>query len=410
MSKTCETCSSTDCSAKNQRQDESLDAFLERQKLEQRLCGMKHKIAVMSGKGGVGKSTVASNLAVGLAAAGMKTGLLDVDIHGPSIPTLFNLVGHKLMQNREGLIPATVSENLKVMSIAFCLEQPDQALIWRGPMKIGIITQLIRDVDWGELDYLVIDLPPGTGDEPLTLCQLIPDMDGAVVVTTPQEMSAVDVRKAITFCGKLNIPVLGIVENMSGFKCPHCNTVTEIFKSGGGEKLASDFGVPFLGRLPLDPAIAHACDAGTPHIQVDTEDPSAIALHAILDNILQPEDPQQNNSESSTMKKIAIPIANGALAMHFGHCEAFRLFSVADSQIRATEDVTPPPHEPGAIPKFLREQKADCIIAGGMGSRAQGLFAEYGIDVVTGASGTPEDIIAAYLDNTLETGENVCQH
>lgn len=405
MSKTCDSCTSSDCSAKNQNENESMEAFLERQQLEQRLCAIKHKIVVMSGKGGVGKSTVASNLAAGLAGAGFKTGLLDIDIHGPSIPTLFGLTGQRMQQNEEGLLPVQATENLKVMSIAFGLEDSDQALIWRGPMKIGVITQLLRDVAWGELDYLVVDVPPGTGDEPLTICQLIPDMDGAVVVTTPQEMAAVDVRKSINFCRKLDIPVLGVIENMSGFKCPCCNTVTEIFKSGGGEKMAADFGVPFLGKLPIDPAIAHACDSGAPHIGAEDESVSATALRSILEKITAGK-----AETTAECVRIAVPVADGQLAMHFGHCQQFRVYSVENGTVTGQEELTPPPHEPGVIPKFLKAQNVNSIIAGGMGTRAQELFAGYGIEVITGASGTPDEIVAAHLAGTLETGINACEH
>ena len=233
----------------------------DRRKLQSRLCRIRHKVVVMSGKGGVGKSTVAVNLAVALAQSGKRVGLLDVDIHGPSVPTMLGLEGETLKTGAEGMLPVE-KDHMKVMSLGFLLHSPDDAVIWRGPRKMGAIKQFLKDVAWGDLDYLIIDAPPGTGDEPLSVCQLIGDLDGAVIVTTPQKVAAVDVRKAITFCRELHLPLLGVVENMSGFVCPKCGEVTQIFRSGGGRRMAEDMGVPFLGAIPMDPGIAEACDSG----------------------------------------------------------------------------------------------------------------------------------------------------
>ena len=241
-------------------------ANCENLELTQRMSRIKFKVIVMSGKGGVGKSTVAVNLAISLSLSGKRVGLLDVDIHGPSVPKLLNLEGRPLGLIDEKMIPVSLSDNLQVMSIGFLLQNKDDAVIWRGPMKYNVIKQFLKDVQWGDLDFLVIDSPPGTGDEPLAVCQLIGDADGAVVVTTPQEVAIADVRKSIDFCRKLNLPVLGVVENMSGFACPHCGKATDIFRSGGGERMAQEMAVPFLGRIPLDPQIAQACDAGKPYI------------------------------------------------------------------------------------------------------------------------------------------------
>jgi ATP-binding protein involved in chromosome partitioning len=244
---------------------EGLDSFLDQQALQERLQKIKHKIIVLSGKGGVGKSTVAVNLAAALSAAGKQVGLLDVDIHGPSISKMLHLENTQVQATAEGILPVE-KEGLKVMSIGLLLRNPDDAVIWRGPMKMGVIEQFLKDVDWGELDYLIIDSPPGTGDEPLSVCQLVKDPDGAVIVTTPQDVATSDVRRSITFCRQLALPVLGVVENMSGFVCPKCGEVTNIFKTGGGERMAHDMGVPFLGRLPLDPAIDEAGDDGRPFV------------------------------------------------------------------------------------------------------------------------------------------------
>jgi Mrp family chromosome partitioning ATPase len=257
----CEGCK-TSCSDSDRAACQADEKTKQAQALRRRLAGIDRKVLVLSGKGGVGKSTVAASLAATLAVQGYETGLLDIDIHGPSTPTLFGLSGQRLTQGPNGLQPVAVGTHLKVMSIAFCLEHPDQALIWRGPMKAGVIEQFVRDVDWGELDYLIVDAPPGTGDEPLSMCQLIPELDGAVVVTTPQEMASVDVRKSMVFCEQIGVDVLGIVENMSGFRCPKCGEVTHIFQQHGGARLAEERGVPLLASIPLDPAVGLRGDAG----------------------------------------------------------------------------------------------------------------------------------------------------
>jgi ATP-binding protein involved in chromosome partitioning len=226
---------------------------------------IRHKIVVLSGKGGVGKSTVAVNLAVSLAQEGYEVGLLDVDIHGPSVPKMLHLEGTKLAFSEDRIFPADFG-GLKVMSIGFLLSDEADAVIWRGPAKAGAIKQFIGIVEWGDLDYLVIDCPPGTGDEPLTVIQTIDNMDGAVIVTTPQDLAIADVRKSISFCGQLNLPVLGVIENMSGFVCPHCGGTVDIFKSGGGETMARQMRVPFLGRIPMDATIMASADDGKPHV------------------------------------------------------------------------------------------------------------------------------------------------
>jgi ATP-binding protein involved in chromosome partitioning len=239
----------------------------QQKRLTERMGGIRRKIVVLSGKGGVGKSTVAANLAVSLSLAGHKVGLLDADIHGPSIPRIFNLEGQVAGSDGESIMPVPYGENLLVMSIGFLLRDRDEAVIWRGPLKMGVLRQFLADVEWGRLDYLVVDLPPGTGDEPLSICQLIPDADGGIVVTTPQELALVDVRKCINFCRKLDLPVLGVVENMSGFICPHCGKRTDVFGEGGAETMAIEMDVPFLGRVPLDPDVVRSCEADVPYVE-----------------------------------------------------------------------------------------------------------------------------------------------
>lgn len=239
-----------------------LTAQPEEPKIVTNLRGVKHTIMVMSGKGGVGKSTVAANLAVSLAERGLEVGLLDCDIHGPTIPKLFGVENEKPEVDESGLIPVPVSSNLKIMSIGFFLDDTDSPVIWRGPAKMGAIKQFLEEVAWGKLDYLIIDLPPGTGDEPLSVAQLIPECDGAIVVTTPQDVALISVRKSIKFVQTVEIPVIGLVENMSGIVCPHCNENIDVFGSGGVSRAASDFGIKVLGTLPIEPEVASSGDSG----------------------------------------------------------------------------------------------------------------------------------------------------
>jgi Mrp family chromosome partitioning ATPase len=281
---TCDTCGDKDCSASERRKDESKEQFEERRQLQSRLCRIRHKVMVLSGKGGVGKSTVAVNLATALMMSGKRVGLLDVDIHGPSIPTMLGLEREIIRGSEEGLLPIDLG-GIKVMSLGFLLRNQDDAVIWRGPLKMGVIKQFLKDVAWGDLDYLIIDSPPGTGDEPLSVCQLIEQLDGAVIVTTPQRVATVDVRKSITFCRQLQVPVLGVVENMSGFVCPKCGEVTHILCSGGGRRIAEDMGVPFLGSIPIDPKIAEACDSGRAFVHHDATTPMAEVMRSIINPI-----------------------------------------------------------------------------------------------------------------------------
>jgi Mrp family chromosome partitioning ATPase len=258
----------------------------EADKIPTKLSSIKHKIAVLSGKGGVGKSTVATNLAFMLAESGYKVGLLDADIHGPSIPTMLNLSEATIEVDSEGIIPVTVGK-LKVISIGLFLQNSAEALIWRGPVKIGIINQFLNEVKWGNLDFLVVDLPPGTGDEPLSIGQSFSGQDGAVIVTTPQEVASSDVRKSITFCQTMKMPILGIIENMSGFVCPHCETVTNIFGTHGGQELAKTFGLNLLGEIPIDPTIVVTGDSGRPYMGTYVHNKAAIVFKQIVNSILK---------------------------------------------------------------------------------------------------------------------------
>ncbi len=253
--------------------------------LRQRMKQIQRKLLVMSGKGGVGKSTVAARIALGLHALGKRTGLLDVDIHGPSIPHIMGMAGMAPEQGEEGILPL-MYDGMAVMSIGFMLQQQDTPLIWRGPIKTGIIRQFLGKVEWGELDALVVDCPPGTGDEPLTVGQLIPDAV-AVIVTTPQRLALSDVRKCIEFCRKLNLPIAGIVQNMSGLICPDCGRVIEPFGSDGGRRMAEELEIPFLGSAPLVPEICAAADRGAPERLTQNDGPAGEAFNRIVEKLVE---------------------------------------------------------------------------------------------------------------------------
>jgi ATP-binding protein involved in chromosome partitioning len=257
----------------------------QRQALRFRMDKIKHKIAVISGKGGVGKSTVTVNLAAAFALHGKKVGVLDADIHGPSVPRLLGLTGQQVKVGPPGAFPVTGPLGMKVVSIDFFLSKENVPTIWRGPLKMTAIRQLLSDIVWGELDILLIDLPPGTGDEPLSVAQLLPEMDGVVIVTMPSDLSRAVVEKAITFARRLNMPIAGIVENMSGFICPHCGYKIDIFQSGGGEKMAKETGVPFLGSIPIDPQVSTDSDKGSPFVIAHPDSAAAKAFVEIVKKV-----------------------------------------------------------------------------------------------------------------------------
>jgi len=256
-----------------------------KEKVMKNMKRIKHKIMVMSGKGGVGKSTVTTNLGFALQLHGNAVGLLDVDIHGPDIPKMLGIEDERIQAFGGGLFPVQVPPNLKVISMGFLLQDRDTPVIWRGPVKMGVIEQFLGEVIWGDLDYLCIDLPPGTGDEPLSIVQLIPGVTGVVIVTTPQDVALLDSRKAVNFAKQLQIPIIGIIENMSGFQCPHCGEEIDLFKIGGGEAAAREFEVPFLGRIPFNHQIVQSGDAGKPFL-LETQDSEAVkAFNQIVKKI-----------------------------------------------------------------------------------------------------------------------------
>ena len=277
----CGSCGEASCASRQQAAPQHAAPAQDDAKLKARLNRIRRKVIVMSGKGGVGKSTVAVNLAMSAMLAGQRVGLLDVDLHGPSVPTMLGLVGYRLEGGENGMLPVEIG-GLKVLSVGFLLQNNDDPVIWRGPMKMGVIRQFIEDVEWGDLDLLVIDVPPGTGDEPLSVCQLIPELEGAVIVTTPQKVAAADVRKSINFCKELGVKVLGVIENMSGFACPKCGEVTPILRANGGRVMAEEMGVPFLGSIPIDPLIAESGDDGKAFVESAASSPAAGAFREIV--------------------------------------------------------------------------------------------------------------------------------
>jgi len=248
---------------------------------------VKHVILVLSGKGGVGKSTVSVNLASALSAHGRNVGLLDLDFHGPNIPKMLGIEGQKPAVLEKHIEPVHITGTLSVMSMAFLLPDTSTPVVWRGPMKMIAIQQFLDEVNWGSLDYLVVDLPPGTGDEALSIAQLAPNVKGAVIVTTPQDVAVLDAVKSVKFIEKLEVPVIGIIENMSGMICPHCGDTIDLFGRGGGKKAAEDLGVPYLGAIPLDPAMVKAGDEGRPYVLRHADTPTWKAVDAVMENLVK---------------------------------------------------------------------------------------------------------------------------
>ncbi|MBN2380004.1 Mrp/NBP35 family ATP-binding protein [candidate division WOR-3 bacterium] len=268
-------------SPEQQKRQEELD-----RRLKENLGRIKKKIFVLSNKGGVGKSFVATSLALTASEKGLKTGILDADIHGPSIAHLLGFAGKPLGVDDDNLIhPIQVRKNLVAVSTASLLRSQDDSVIWRGPLKMGLLKQFLAEVDWGDLDVLIVDSPPGTGDEPLSIAQLISDITGAIVVTSPQDIALLDSRKCVNFLNQLKVPTLGVIENMSGMVCPHCGKAIDLFKTGGGKKAAADLSVPFLGAIPLDPEIVKACDEGKAYVLEHPESEAAKIIGFIIEEV-----------------------------------------------------------------------------------------------------------------------------
>jgi len=367
-------------------------------KLREQLTKIKHKILVMSGKGGVGKSTIAVNIAVGLSLQDFMVGLLDVDLHGPNIPKMLGARDLKLSRKPDGRLGAIkYSPNLKFLSIEPFLPSEDTAVIWRGPIKHSAIRQFIGDIDWGELDYLVIDAPPGTGDEPLTVAKTIPDAY-ALVVTTPQEVSLIDVKKAIRFCQKIKLRILGVVENMSGFICPHCGKPVDIFKKGGGQKLADEWGIRFLGRIPIDPRIVDTGDAGKPLIAAYPESVTAKAFEELVRNIIAATEEMKRDILEERFMRIAVPISSPSKIE--SDPEKFDLFAIYDIENNKilVKDVVKRAENQNLI-DFLKEQVVTHVLLFDPSKELADHLSQNEIRVLVTDTSTesPDNLIEEYL-------------
>lgn len=290
---TCEMCefnNDTDCKADHNEHNRWL--------VNKRMSDIKFKLIVGSNKGGVGKSTVTTNLAVALAEKGFKVGLADADLHGPNIPKLVKADHIRLKSEEDGIIPFETKNGMKVASLGFLIEDPNMHIAWRDAVKYDFIIELLGNINWGPLDYLLIDLPPGTGNEQITIIDFIGDVDGAVIVTTPQELALLDARKMVSFARDSNVPIVGIIENMSTLTCPHCNHEVDVFKKGGGEKLAQELVIPYLGKIPLDADITIQSDNGEPIVLSRPGSAAAKAFMKLADNchkFLNPQESLQAN-------------------------------------------------------------------------------------------------------------------
>ena len=331
-------------------------------KIREQLSKIRYKIMVMSGKGGVGKSTVSVNVAIGLSLQDFMVGLLDVDLHGPNIPKMLGARDLKLSRKPDGKIGAIkYSPNLKFLSIEPLLPSEDAAVIWRGPLKHSAIRQFIGDIDWGELDYLVIDAPPGTGDEPLTVAKTIPDAY-ALIVTTPQEVSLIDVKKSIKFCQKTKMRILGIVENMSGFICPHCGKPIDLFKKGGGERLAQELGLRFLGRIPIDPRVVDTGDTGRPFIAAYPESPTAKAFEELIRKIISATEEMERDVLEGRYMRVAIPVDTppNKMEVDINKADMYAIYDIENGKILVKDVIKKPENQD--LLDFLKEQVATHII------------------------------------------------
>jgi len=368
-------------------------------RVREQLSKIKHKIMVMSGKGGVGKSTIAVNLAVGLSLQDFMVGLLDVDLHGPSIPKMLGARDLKLTRRPDGKLGAIkYSPNLKFLSIEPLLPSEDSAVIWRGPIKISAIKQFIGDIDWGELDYLVIDAPPGTGDEPLTIAKTIPDAY-ALIVTTPQEVSLIDVKKSIRFCQKVKLRILGIVENMSGFICPHCGKPIDLFKRGGGQKLAEEMGVRFLGRIPVDPRIVDTGDAGRPLVGRYPESITAKAFEELIRNVVSATEEMRRDVLEEVFMRIAIPVSTPTkIEKDVDKAVLFALYDVEKGKILVKDVVRKPDDQD--LNEFLKEQAATHIVLFKPTPEMAERFNMLGIKVLATdeEKASPDELVKEYIE------------
>ncbi len=346
-------------------------------------------IGVVSGKGGVGKSSVTSSLAIALNRAGYKVGIMDADITGPSIPKMFG-IRNKAQGDEEGIIPVETRTGIRIMSMNLLLEDDSDPVVWRGPVIGGAVKQCWTDVVWGDLDYLLVDMPPGTGDVALTVFQSLP-VDGIVIVTTPQDLVSLIVEKAMKMANLMNVPVLGMVENMSYFRCPDCGKEHSIFGVSNALATSVKYGIDAFARLPLDPALATACDRGT------IEDAEITGFDEIV-NAVTGDGPEFEVG----VGKIAIPYADGEVDQHFGKTKKFKIFKVADMQLVGEEYVDNAAEGHEAAVGVLQKKGVEIVICGGIGAHAQDSLAQAGIIVFSGVKGDAYQAILDFIDGTLE--------
>lgn len=387
MSENCnQNCSSCtdDCEERKEPMDFS-------EKLNE-MSSVKRVIGVVSGKGGVGKSLVTSMLAATMNRRGYHTAILDADITGPSIPKAFGIKG-KATGSEFGILPIKSKTGIDIMSINLLLENDTDPVVWRGPIIAGTVKQFWTDVIWNDVDFMFVDMPPGTGDVPLTVFQSLP-VDGIIIVTSPQELVSMIVSKAVRMAEMMNIPIIGVVENMSYFKCPDNDKDYKIFGDSHIEEIAEKYNLKVLAKLPIDPKISAACDKGMIEFNDGTWlDPIAKILEKM---------------EEKEMMKIAVASENEMVTEHFGHCVNFNIFETQNDQIIKSESIANPGHKPGFLPNFLNDMGVKVIISGGMGGGAVDIFNEKGIEVIVGARGKAEAAALAYLQGTLKSTGSVC--
>lgn len=392
--KACATC---DVAKKEQKSAEDLA-------LCRTLRQIRHKILVMSGKGGVGKSSVAVALALALARRGHRVGLMDIDIHGPNVLRMLGLKEAFDLQHAQFQLPPELFHHLKVISIEAVMKNREIAVIWRGPLKHQLIRQFLTDIQWGELDYLVIDAPPGTGDEPMSVAQTIPEAK-ALIVTTPQEISLADVRKSLNFCQKVNLEILGLVENMSGYVCPHCGKEVPLFKKGGGQKTAQAYKVPLVGTLPFDPQMVEAADEGRLLELTEENSPFFRALKPMVSYLVQMLPPGPAVTREPGVWKFAVPTDDGRPAARLSEARDFALLTVKESTIVARETRPAPGPEEGALPLWLEEQGVTHLLTRALGDKARDLLRKKGIEVVSDLpEAEPEALVSQYLASHPQAG------
>jgi len=361
------------------------------------LNSIKRVIGVVSGKGGVGKSLVTSMLAVMMRRKGYNVGILDADITGPSIPKMFGIT-KKAEGSQFGIYPQKTNNNINVMSVNLLLPNDDEPVIWRGPVISGMVKQFWTDVIWGDADFLFLDMPPGTGDVPLTVFQSIP-LDGIVIVTTPQDLVSMIVKKAYNMAKTMNIPILGIVENMSYVKCPDCGKEINIFGESKIESTAEKLGIKVLGKIPIDPEVAGLCDKG--EIEKFNNEYLADAVEYIEKSLVL-------NREETGYMKIAIPTEGTNVSGHFGKCENFTIVEIENSVVKNKVMLNTSDNQHGLLPAFLAAHNVNVVIAGGMGDGARQNLMETGIEIISGVTGNIDDAINSYLNGSLISNNTGC--